>query len=57
MLAINKTIYTFVPMNEQPKPKKGRPAKEPTKVYFRRLPEIHFKKLAALLDELISNFK
>jgi hypothetical protein len=56
MLAINKSIYTFVPMNEQPKPK-GRPKKEPTKVYFRRLPEIHFKKLAALLDELISNFK
>jgi hypothetical protein len=43
-------------MNEQPK-QKGRPKKEPTKVYFRRLPEIHFKKLAALLDELISNFK
>ena len=57
MLAINKTLYIFAHMNEQPKPKKGRPAKEPTKVYFRRLPESIFERLSQKLDELISNFK
>jgi len=44
-------------MNDKPKPKKGRPAKEPTKVYFRRLPESIFAQLSQKLDELISNSK
>ena len=63
MFAINKTIYTFVPMkNEQSTDglnisKRGRPhgtKKEPTKIYARRIKQSKFDEIAPQLDQIIN---
>lgn len=52
-LAINKTLYIFAHMNDKPKPK-GRPKKEETQPYYRRLPKSKYGELAPKLDEIIN---
>jgi hypothetical protein len=55
MLAINKTLYIFAHMNDKITPnKKGRPKKEETQPYYRRLPKSKYGELAPKLDEIIN---